>query len=109
LSGSREQKNTLADALSRLIEITPEAAPEVEPDGQEFGTYCFEELETAKVNCVYTERVMNIDVTDEVQEEVQLPLKWEQLIRLQKADATCREIVRKLKKDRATAKNISTG
>ena len=37
-------KNTLADSLSRLLEVLPEAKLEPEPD-QEFGCYCFEELE----------------------------------------------------------------
>ena len=37
-------KNTLADSLSHLLEIVPEAKLEPEPEGQEFGCYCFEEL-----------------------------------------------------------------
>ena len=41
-------KNTLADSLSRLLEMTPEAELEKEPDGQEFGTACFEEMETVQ-------------------------------------------------------------
>ena len=38
-------KNTLADTMSRLIKITPEAQIEKEPEGFEFGYYAFDELE----------------------------------------------------------------
>ena len=46
-------KNTLTDSLSRLLDIEPEAANTLEPEGQEFGTYCFQELEKAEVREVY--------------------------------------------------------
>ena len=35
-------KTTLADSLSHLLEVVPEAKLEPEPEGQEFGCYCFE-------------------------------------------------------------------
>ena len=38
-------KNTLADTMSRLIEITPEAALEPEPEGYEFGYFVFDDLD----------------------------------------------------------------
>ena len=37
-------KNTLADSLSHLLEVVPEAELEPEQEGQEFGCYCFEDL-----------------------------------------------------------------
>ena len=46
IPGSR---NLLADSLSRLLDIVPDAQKSKEPDDQEFGSYCFEELEPAKV------------------------------------------------------------
>ena len=46
IPGSR---NLLADSLSRLLDVVPDAQKEKEPDDQEFGSYCFEELEPAKV------------------------------------------------------------
>ena len=46
IPGSR---NLLADSLSRLLEVVPDAQKTKEPDDQEFGSYCFEELEPAKV------------------------------------------------------------
>ena len=41
--------NLLADSLSRLLDVVPDAQKAKEPDDQEFGSYCFEELEPAKV------------------------------------------------------------
>ena len=46
IPGSR---NLLADSLSHLLDIVPDAQKSKEPDDQEFGSYCFEELEPAKV------------------------------------------------------------
>ena len=34
-------KNTLADSLSRLLEVDPEAKLQPEKEGHEFGTFCF--------------------------------------------------------------------
>ena len=41
--------NLLADSLSHLLDVVPDAQKLKEPDDQEFGSYCFEELEPAKV------------------------------------------------------------
>ena len=38
-------RNLLADSLSRLLDVVPDAQKTKEPDDQEFGSYCFEELE----------------------------------------------------------------
>ena len=42
-------RNLLADSLSRLLDVVPDAQKTREPDDQEFGSYCFEDLEPAKV------------------------------------------------------------
>ena len=42
-------RNLLADSLSRLLDVIPDAQKTKEPDDHEFGSYCFEELEPAKV------------------------------------------------------------
>ena len=55
-------KNTLADTMSRLIQIDPEAKLCPEQDGYEFGYYAFEDMELIKC---------------EVQEEIKLPLNDE--------------------------------
>ena len=35
--------------MSRLLDVVPDAQKTKEPDDQEFGSYCFKELEPAKV------------------------------------------------------------
>ena len=45
-------KNTLADTMSRLIKIIPEAQTENEPEGFEFGYYAFDELEPIQTSDV---------------------------------------------------------
>ena len=42
-------QNLLADSLSRLLDVVPDEQQLKEPDDQEFSSYCFEELEPAKV------------------------------------------------------------
>ena len=41
-------KNTLADTMSRLIQIDPEAKLQPEQEGYEFGYYAFEDMEPIK-------------------------------------------------------------
>ena len=45
-------KNTLAETMSRLIKIIPEAQTEKEPEGFEFGYYAFDELEPIQTSNV---------------------------------------------------------
>ena len=88
-------KNTLADSLSRLLEVCPEAAKQSEPAGQEFGCVCFDELESVRVE--YIEVVETVEITEnENFKEIQLPLKNSQMQQLQRHDDFCREIARKL-------------
>ena len=42
-------RNLLADSLSRLLDIDPDASQTDEPHGHEFGSYCFEDLQPAKI------------------------------------------------------------
>ena len=52
-------KNLLADSLSRLMEVVPDAQKTEEPEGQEFGSYCFEELKPVEVlETVAVEEIM---------------------------------------------------
>ena len=55
-------RNLLADSLSRLLDVVPDAQKSKEPDNQEFGSYCFEELEPAKVMETISTEV--IELTD---------------------------------------------
>ena len=69
-------KNTLADSLSRLLDMTPEVELTQEPPGEEFGVACFKELETAKVHIVFTEQIENIEieVPKEIMQEVKVSI-----------------------------------
>ena len=42
-------RNLLADSLSRLLDVAPDAQKTKEPDDHKFGSYCFDKLEPAKV------------------------------------------------------------
>ena len=59
IPGSR---NLLADSLSHLLDVVPDAQQLKEPDDQGFGSYCFEELEPAKVLGTISTEV--IELTD---------------------------------------------
>ena len=54
--------NLLANSLSCLLDVVPDAQKSKEPDDQEFGSYCFEELEPAKVMETISTEV--IELTD---------------------------------------------
>ena len=47
-------KNTLADTMSRLININPQVQQESEPEGNEFGYYTFDTLPAIEVSNVET-------------------------------------------------------
>ena len=58
-------KNTLADTMSRLININPQIQQDTEPEGYEFGYYTFDILPTLEVsNVEVTQNVSNIDESD---------------------------------------------
>ena len=90
-------KNMLADSLSRLLEVAPEAKLEPEPEGQEFGCYCFEDL--APVRTEYVEEIGETTLCkNENTVEIRIPLKSGELRELQKADSYCKDIANKLHK-----------
>ena len=59
------KRNLLADSLSRLLDIAPNAEKVKEPDDQEFGSYCFEELEPAKVMETISMEVIELNDSSE--------------------------------------------
>ena len=104
-------KNTLADSLSRLLEVDSEAKLQPEKEGHEFATFCFEELnETGEILPDFwtpvTECIKHIEVTydEKHAKEVRLPLMTKQMIQLQKNDSEVRSIVNKLHKEKLNAK-----
>ena len=70
-------KNTLADTLSRLLEIDPDVAPPAEPQDTEFGYNFFEELPPVEVGEIIVEGVEIKPDPDTFFKEVDLmlPLK----------------------------------
>ena len=104
-------KDTLADSLSRLLEVDPEAKLQPENQGHEFGTFCFEELnETNEIWPDFwiaaTDHIEHIEITYNKKhaKEVRLPLTTGQMIQLQKNDSEARNIVNKLHKEKSNAK-----
>ena len=90
-------KNTLADYLSHLLEVVPEAKLEKEPEGQEFGCYCFENL--MPVCTEYIEEIGEMKMCEsENVKEIRIPLKPEELEEIQKCDTYCREVTVKVQK-----------
>ena len=68
-------RNLLADSLSRLLDVVPDAQKTKEPDDQEFGSYCFEELEPAKVMEKVSTDVIELNDNSEVPNDSQELLK----------------------------------
>ena len=64
-------RNLLADSLSRLLDVVPDAQKSKEPDDQEFGSYCFEELELAKVMETISTEVIELTDGNEVSKDSQ--------------------------------------
>ena len=67
-------KNTLADTLSRLLDVCPEAKLEPEPAGQEFGSYCFEEMKPVEVEYIEEIDMVKIQHSEDFK-EIKLPLQ----------------------------------
>ena len=91
-------KNTLADTLSRLIDIDENIRLQPEEEGKEFGYFPFEELPPVQTQMVETitgeTGVLSIHHTNPVEtnREVQLPLKDEKLAKLQDSDPHIRQL-----------------
>ena len=91
-------KNTLADTMSRLIQIDPEAKLQPEQEDYEFGYHAFEDMEPIKCKV----NVVDIDpIGDPIPlpgEDIKLPLDNEELKGLQQKDKFCKDITSKLEK-----------
>ena len=64
-------RNLLADSLSRLLDVVPDAQKTKEPDDHEFGRYCFEELEPAKVMEKVSTEVIKLNDNSELPNDSQ--------------------------------------
>ena len=94
-------RNTLADTLSRLIEMDEDIKAIPEEDGKEFGYFPFEELPPVTTQVVEEVIVcenetdnINIQHVDPIMKttEIELPMSAERLIKLQKADPTINKL-----------------
>ena len=92
-------RNTLADTLSRLIEMDENIKLQPEEEGKEFGYFPFEELPpvtTQVVEEVIKCEIGNINIqhTDpiEINTDIHLPLKDDKLVKLQESDPHTKQL-----------------
>ena len=78
-------KNTLADTMSRLIQIDPEAKLQPE-QGYEFGYHAFEDMEPIEYKTNVVDSITSNDPIPLPGEEIKLPLEDEKLKELQQKD-----------------------
>ena len=71
-------RNLLADSLIRLLDVVPDAQRIKEPDDQEFGSYCFEELEPVKMMRKVGTEVIELIDNREYQNDLQESRKSEE-------------------------------
>ena len=92
-------KNTLADTMSRLINIDPQIQQDSEPEGYEFGYYTFDTLPTLEVsNIETTQDVSGNDDNDPNDKHIELPLDNDTLFELQQKDTFCANILAQIEK-----------
>ena len=94
-------KNTLADTMSRLINIDPQAQQDSEPEGYEFGYYMFDTLPMLEVSNVETTQDTSVSVNDDNDANnnlLELPIDNDTLFRLQQKDKFCANILAQIEK-----------
>ena len=94
-------KNTLANTMSRLIDIDPQVQPESEPEGYEFGYYTFDSLPALEVTYVETSQDISLNVHDidiPNNDLRQLPINNDTLSNLQQKDMFCKNILNQIEK-----------
>ena len=92
-------KNTLANTMSRLINIDPQIQQDSEPEGYEFGYYTFDMLPAMEVSNIDTPQETSSDNGKDFDGNlVNLPLTDKALAELQEQDAFCSNILVQIKK-----------
>ena len=92
-------KNTLADTMSRLIDIDPQIQQDSEPEGYEFGYYSFDTLPAMEVSNIDTTLDTSSDNEKDFDENlVKLPLTDKTLSELQEQDTFCSNILAQIEK-----------
>ena len=92
-------KNTLADTMSRLIDIDPQIQQDSEPEGYEFGYYTFNTLPAMEVSNIDTTKETSSENGKDVMENnVRIPLTDDMLSNLQLQDTFCSHIITQIEK-----------
>ena len=94
-------KNTLADPMSRLININLQVQQDSEPEGYEFGYYTFDTLPVLEVSNVETTQDIPVNVNDNNNVNnnlLELPMDNDTLFRLQQKDKFCANILAQIVK-----------
>ena len=92
-------KNTLADTMSRLINIDPQIQQDSDPEGYEFGYYSFDTLPAMEVSNINTAKETTSDKGEDVMENtVKLPISDDMLSNLQVQDTFCSHIKAQIEK-----------
>ena len=94
-------KNTLADTMSRLIDIDLEIQLEPEPEGYEFGYYAFDQLPELEVSNFKTTQNLSLDTENEDASNDNLwnlPIGNDDLHKLQKEDVFCKNILNQIER-----------
>ena len=92
-------KNTLADTMSRLIDIDPQIQQGSEPGGYEFGYYTFDTLPAMEASHVeMTKQTSNEKEKNDIDSVVRLPLSEDVLSNLQSQDTFCSYILTQIEK-----------
>ena len=98
-------KNTLADTMSRLIEVDPQVQPEPDSEGYEFRYYTFDELPNLEVTNI--ESTLN-SIRDTKTRGLSdnkfqgFPISVDILHKLQQEDAFCKNILNQIEKGNIT-------
>ena len=92
-------KNTLADTMSRLIDIDPQIQQDSKPEGYAFGYYTFDTLPAVEVSNIETSKE-TLDKREEnnIDSVIKLPLTNEMLSNLQLQDMFCSHILTQIEK-----------
>ena len=92
-------KNTLANTMSRLIDIDPQTQQDSEPEGYEFGYYTFDTLPTMEVSNIEPKQdTSSNDEKDFKENLIMLPLDTNILSELQLKDMFCANILAQIEK-----------
>ena len=98
-------KNTLADTMSRLIEIDPQVQQEPELEGYEFGYYTFDDLPNIEVTDIEStfNSITDIKTKDTSGNNFQgFPISNDVLQKLQQEDVFCKNIINQIEEGNIT-------